>query len=131
MPASSKILATEFQEHERGVANGILDSGNKLGPAIGTLVGGLFIARYGWRPLFVATGVVGLLWLIPWLAVSSSAEDPTQPSGAADDPAAPRLSLQQILLTRRHSTGGFMVFDYGDVHAHGLLPLLGQGATKR
>jgi MFS family permease len=101
LPASSKILATEFREHERGVANGILDSGNKLGPAIGTLIGGLFIARYGWRLLFVATGVVGLLWLIPWLAVSSSAEGPTQPSGTADDPAAPRLSLQQILLTPR------------------------------
>jgi uncharacterized lipoprotein YddW (UPF0748 family) len=40
-------------------------------------------------------------------------------------------TLQQILLTRRYQTGGFLVFDYGDVHAHGLLPLLGQGATRR
>jgi hypothetical protein len=40
-------------------------------------------------------------------------------------------ALQQILLTRRLKTGGFLVFDYGDVHGYGLLPLLGQGATKR
>jgi uncharacterized lipoprotein YddW (UPF0748 family) len=40
-------------------------------------------------------------------------------------------TLQQILLTRRQQTGGFMVFDYGDVHRYGLLPLLGQGATRR
>lgn len=39
--------------------------------------------------------------------------------------------LQQILVTRSHKTGGFMMFDYGDVHTHGLLPLLGQGATRR
>jgi len=39
--------------------------------------------------------------------------------------------VQQILVTRRHQTRGFMMFDYGDVHANGLLPMLGQGATRR
>ena len=39
-------------------------------------------------------------------------------------------TLQQILVTRGQQTGGFMIFDYGDVQAHGLLPLLGQGATR-
>lgn len=39
--------------------------------------------------------------------------------------------VQQILVTRSHNTGGFIMFDYGDVHANGLLPLLGQGATRR
>lgn len=38
--------------------------------------------------------------------------------------------VRQIEVTREHNTGGFMVFDYSDVHAHKLLPLLGEGATR-
>jgi MFS family permease len=103
LPASSKILASQFREDERGIANGILDSGYKFGPAIGTFIGGLFVAKYGWRSLFLVTGGVGLLWLIPWFAVSSSLDIQMQrgPDPSIPDPAAPRLTLKQILLTPR------------------------------
>ena len=70
LPASSKVFATLFREDQRGVANGILDSGIKVGPAVGVMLGGLFMARYGWRPWFLITGLGGLLWLIPWFSVA-------------------------------------------------------------
>jgi MFS family permease len=72
LPASSKILATSFPEHERGIANGILDSGYKFGPAVGVFFGGIFIAHFGWRYLFLVTGIGALLWLIPWLWIADS-----------------------------------------------------------
>lgn len=65
-PAVSKIIAANFAEQNRGFLNALIDAGAKTGPAIGTLLGGLLIARYGWRVLFVGLGAGSLLWLIPW-----------------------------------------------------------------
>ncbi len=65
-PAYSKILAGNFQENQRGLANAAIDAGSKLGPALSVLIGGLMMARYGWRIFFVITGLLSLLWLVPW-----------------------------------------------------------------
>jgi len=66
-PCYSKTFATHFPEHHRGLANGLIDAGSKFGPALGMLVGGLLMARFGWRPFFIVLGAISLLWLIPWL----------------------------------------------------------------
>ena len=66
-PSYSRILANNFPEHHRGFANAFIDAGTKLGPAMGTLLGGLLMARYGWRAFFIALGLASLLWLVPWL----------------------------------------------------------------
>jgi len=65
-PAYSKILACNFPEHHRGLANALIDAGSKLGPALGTLAGGVLIGRYGWRAFFIAMGLGAMVWLIPW-----------------------------------------------------------------
>ena len=65
-PAYSKILATGFPERHRGLTNGLIDAGSKCGPAIGTLLGGLLVAKFGWRFLFLALGLGSLPWLIGW-----------------------------------------------------------------
>jgi MFS family permease len=66
-PAYSRILARDFPEHRRGFANALVDAGSKAGPALSTLAGGLLVARYGWRALFLGIGFGSLLWLIPWV----------------------------------------------------------------
>ncbi|MGA3042982.1 MAG: MFS transporter [Bryobacteraceae bacterium] len=66
-PCYSKIFATHFPEHHRGLANGLIDAGSKFGPALGMLVGGLLMARFGWRPFFIILGAASLIWLVPWL----------------------------------------------------------------
>ena len=66
-PSYSKILASHFPEHHRGLANALIDAGSKFGPALGTLVGGHLMARFGWRPFFFVLGAASLVWLIPWL----------------------------------------------------------------
>lgn len=65
-PSYSRILANNFPEHHRGFANALIDAGTKGGPALGTLLGGLLMARFGWRAFFLALGWGSLLWLIPW-----------------------------------------------------------------
>ncbi len=66
-PSYSRILANNFPEHHRGFANALIDAGTKAGPAVGTLLGGLLMAAFGWRIFFVVLGVASFLWLIPWL----------------------------------------------------------------
>jgi MFS transporter, ACS family, D-galactonate transporter len=67
-PATSRILISAFPENRRGLANSAIDMGGaRLGPALGTLFGGLMVAGMGWRWLFLLTGAAVLIWLIPWL----------------------------------------------------------------
>jgi MFS transporter, ACS family, D-galactonate transporter len=65
-PCYSKILSAYFSEHQRGFANGLIDAGTKLGPALGMLSGGMLMARYGWRPVFIVLGLGSLIWLPAW-----------------------------------------------------------------
>jgi MFS transporter, ACS family, D-galactonate transporter len=66
-PACSTILSRYFPEHQRGFANASIVAGMALGPAVGTLAGGILMSRFGWRPVFLVMGVASLLWLLPWL----------------------------------------------------------------
>ena len=62
-PSYSKIIGTYFDKSRRGSANSLIIAGLALGPALGMLVGGTAVGRFGWRPFFLALGLVGLLWL--------------------------------------------------------------------
>lgn len=66
-PSYSKIIASSFPQTHRGIANSLIDMGSKIGPALGTLAGGLLVASYGWRVLFFTMGIASLLWLVPWM----------------------------------------------------------------
>ena len=65
-PGSSKIIARHVPPERRGVANAVVSTGIALGPAVGTLAGGLIVASLGWRPMFVIFGLATLIWLLPW-----------------------------------------------------------------
>ena len=66
-PCFSRIISTGFAENRRGIANAMIDVGTKVGPALGTFLGGMLINTYGWRPFFFWMGAASLLWLIPWV----------------------------------------------------------------
>jgi MFS family permease len=83
-PCSSKLLAQHISIGGRGRANGGVAVGLALGPAFGTYVGGMILARFGWRPLFVSLGALSLLWLWPWLASAPPAA-PERSTPAAGD----------------------------------------------
>ena len=67
-PAYGKIIGTHFQENRRGFANAVVITGLALGPALGMLIGGNVVDRFGWRPFFLILGIAALLWLPPWWA---------------------------------------------------------------
>ncbi len=66
VPATSKILARHLPEHHRGFASGVVNSALRCGNAVGTFGAGFLMAKFGWRPVFIAIGLVSLLWLPAW-----------------------------------------------------------------
>jgi MFS transporter, ACS family, D-galactonate transporter len=66
-PSYSRIIAVNFPEEHRGLANAVISAGLVLGPGFGMLLGGMLMGRFGWRPFFMVLGVVSLLWLVPWI----------------------------------------------------------------
>jgi MFS family permease len=66
-PCYSRLFAGAIPSEHRGKANAMLDAASKLGPALGTLIGGALLETVGWRMFFVVLGVASLLWLGPWL----------------------------------------------------------------
>ena len=99
-PCYSKILAGDFPQHHRGLANALIDAGSKIGPALGTFAGGILIAHLGWRWFFIALGLVSLVWLIPWIMYMPR------------DPAAEVLAHHEgpglkELLSKRSAWGAF------------------------
>jgi MFS family permease len=97
-PASFKILAREARDEERDRANGWLAAGQLSGPAFGTLAGGLLMAWFGWRVVFVAAGCLSLVWLWPWLRTPPS----TAPQRVDPNPDGPPTAA---LLRRRELWG--------------------------
>ncbi len=79
-PANARILAERADESVRGRCNGLISMAMSLGPTGGTLVGGLVLARFGWRAVFLSLGVLSLLWLWPWLTTpkAQAASAPTR-----------------------------------------------------
>jgi len=67
-PSYSNVLGRYFSEARRGLPNAMVMAALSLGPALGILVGGTVVGRFGWRPFFLSLGLGSLLWLGPWLA---------------------------------------------------------------
>jgi len=74
-PSYSKIIALHIPEEHRGLANSVIMAGLALGPGFGMLMGGMLMARFGWRPFFIVLGLVSLIWLIPWIKFMPDARD--------------------------------------------------------
>jgi MFS family permease len=69
-PTVAKLLAAAVPTPSLGTANGIVGFAYTLGPAVGTLAGGLLMVRFGWRSAFLVFGAASLLWLWPWHRVN-------------------------------------------------------------
>lgn len=93
-PAYARILTERLDERQRGVANALIDAGSKIGPALGTMVGGLLVARFGWRPFFIALGLGALVWLPFWIKWMP------REMHRSNEPAPERPGIREILSHR-------------------------------
>lgn len=64
--ASPKAVSEWFPVKERGLAIGIYTAGTPIGMTLAPLFVIWLAGAFGWRSAFVLTGLLGLVWLIPW-----------------------------------------------------------------
>jgi ACS family D-galactonate transporter-like MFS transporter len=92
-PAYSRMIVTSFPETLRGTANGLIDAGSKLGPAIGVLLGVKMIGWFSWRGMFLIIGSASLVWLIPWCLIAAKLPGKITVAAATDPRSASYLQL--------------------------------------
>ncbi len=68
-PCSSQLFASQLRLGQIDMANGVMGFSYLVGPAIGTVLGGLLMPVYGWRVVFVVFGALSLLWIWPLLRI--------------------------------------------------------------
>ena len=98
-PGATKANAEWFPIKERAFAQGIFNSGAAIGGIISApIVGILFVFFGSWQATFIMIGVLGLLWLVPWLIVYKS--------GPETHPWLGEEERQYILTGRRNVEAG-------------------------
>lgn len=66
-PGAAKGNAEWFPVKERAFAQGIFNSGAAIGGIVAIPIIASLTIYFSWQMIFVIIGVVGLLWLVPWL----------------------------------------------------------------
>jgi MFS transporter, ACS family, D-galactonate transporter len=117
-PASASTVAHSFRDEERGVVTAFYLSGVRLGQALVGAVGAVMIAAYGDTLFFVATGLVPMLWVVPWILFWSKREgrNPSpEPEASAAKKGGASFADSLALLRHRSVLGiflGFFAYDY-------------------
>ncbi|MCL1068146.1 MFS transporter [Shewanella olleyana] len=66
-PGAAKSNADWFPTKERALAQGIFNSGAAIGGIVSIPLIAYMTVYFSWKMVFVVIGLVGLLWLIPWI----------------------------------------------------------------
>ncbi|MEM8682804.1 MAG: MFS transporter [Pseudomonadota bacterium] len=75
-PGATKANAEWFPIKERALAQGIFNSGAAVGGIVSApIIAYLFVYLGSWQATFITIGLLGLLWLVPWLIIYKSGPD--------------------------------------------------------
>ncbi len=66
-PAANKTVAEWFPLKERALATGIYNSGSTIGAIVAPIAVPFIAIQWGWKWAFIATGLIGFIWLVFWL----------------------------------------------------------------
>jgi MFS family permease len=110
-PGSSKIIARHVPVERRGIANAAVAMGIALGPAAGTLAGGLMVAHWGWRAMFVVFGLVTLTWILPWMSLVRTLSVAAEEAHESRVPVAAVISKWPVWsMSIVHSLGNYCFY---------------------
>lgn len=73
--AAPKAVSEWFPPKERGLAIGIYTAGATMGAAIAPPLIAYLASHFHWRTVFLFTGSLGLIWVIPWLLMYRRPEE--------------------------------------------------------
>lgn len=107
-PAAIKTVAEWFPKRERAFATGIFNSGSNIGALLAPWIVPILFAKYGWQAAFIATGLVGLVWVLFWWPIYRAPREhqllsPAELAYIESDPSDPpvRVSWGSLLPFRQ------------------------------
>jgi ACS family hexuronate transporter-like MFS transporter len=74
-PGATKAIAEWFPVRERALGQGIFGAGASVGAIIAPPLVAFLYAWAGWKSTFILIGVLGFLWIAPWLIVYRAGPD--------------------------------------------------------
>jgi len=115
-PATARAVANSFPDRERGTVTAIYLTGVRIGQALVSWIGAYFLARYSWKLFFLMTGLIPLIWLLPWNKFMARWETTSIPSTGPQSARAGASFLSSLSLLRQRSVLGiflgFFAYDY-------------------
>lgn len=117
-PGATKAVSEWFPRKESGWAVALFDSGSAIGGAVAPFIVFAAYRWFGdWRPVFVLTGSLGLLWVVAfrWLYHPPDVHPRLAPEelrhirqdAAVEGGSAPRMALRELL--RMRQTWGIVI----------------------
>ena len=111
-PAAIKIVAEWFPQRERALATGLFNAGTNVGAIIAPLVVPYLTIWFGWQWAFIATGLLGVGWLVVWWALYDRPDrhrrlSPAERAYIAGDPAEPTTAVAWKTLLPHRQTWSF------------------------
>jgi len=74
-PGATKSNAEWFPAKERAIAQGIFGAGASLGGVVAAPIIAALYLSFGWRGTFIGIGILGFLWIVPWLFINKATPD--------------------------------------------------------
>lgn len=71
-PGTVKNNGEWFPVKQRALAQGIFNSGASIGNVIAPVIIVYLYSQFGWKSTYIILGVLGLIWVIPWLIINKS-----------------------------------------------------------
>jgi MFS transporter, ACS family, hexuronate transporter len=75
LPGAVRVASEWFPQRERSLATSIFSAGTALGALVSVPIVAAVTLAVGWRTCFIVTGLLGFVWLAPWLAIYRRPED--------------------------------------------------------
>jgi len=93
--AGVKVIAQRFPAGERALAGGLFNSGTMIGAFLAPPLLVWISKQFGWRAAFLLPSALGLLWILPWLALYRE-ERPSASASTGQAAFWPLLRLRQV-----------------------------------
>jgi ACS family hexuronate transporter-like MFS transporter len=100
-PGATRTIAAWFPARQRALGMGIANTGASLGPALAIPLIVWLRDDFGWRAVFLVTGLMGVGWLALWMMLYPAVE----PHGEVVTSLRPDRVPWRVLLRRREVWG--------------------------
>lgn len=113
-PGAAKGVAEWFSQRERAMAMGVAIGGASLGAVVAPPMTVWLADLFGWRGVFLTTGLIGAAWVLAWWMMTGGTVGRGPPAGAAANraqarPRGPEDRPRFLALMGRVDVWGFAI----------------------